>query len=72
MQCRSTPPDWSLWGDRCGTIVDPDGYTWMIGTHPRLLANELKKGTEEMMKQQPASAAADDYLTITRKALVVR
>jgi hypothetical protein len=22
-----------FWGDRCGTIVDPDGYTWMIGTH---------------------------------------
>jgi PhnB protein len=21
-----------FWGDRCGTVVDPDGYTWMIGT----------------------------------------
>jgi PhnB protein len=22
-----------FWGDRCGTVVDPDGYAWMIGTH---------------------------------------
>src|ERR1700716_2468551 len=22
-----------FWGDRCGTIVDPDGYNWMIATH---------------------------------------
>ena len=21
-----------FWGDRCGTVVDPDGYTWMVGT----------------------------------------
>ena len=21
-----------FWGDRCGTIVDPDGYSWMVGT----------------------------------------
>lgn len=21
-----------FWGDRCGTIVDPDGYTWIVGT----------------------------------------
>src|SRR5690349_22662340 len=22
-----------FWGDRCGNLVDPDGYTWMVGTH---------------------------------------
>ncbi len=22
-----------LWGDRCGTVIDPDGYTWMLATH---------------------------------------
>ncbi len=22
-----------FWGDRCGTVVDPDGYAWMVGTH---------------------------------------
>jgi PhnB protein len=49
-----------FWGDRCGTIVDPDGYTWMIGTHKaEPSAKEMKQGMLEMMKQQPASAAAD-------------
>src|SRR5215467_10511256 len=48
-----------FWGDRCGTVVDPDGYTWMVGTHKaEPTAKEMKKGMEEMMKQQPASAAA--------------
>jgi PhnB protein len=50
-----------FWGDRCGTIVDPDGYTWMVGTHKsEPSAKEMKKGMEEMMKQQPPSAAAAD------------
>src|SRR3989449_5004409 len=22
-----------FWGDRCGNVVDPDGYAWMIATH---------------------------------------
>src|SRR5213592_1767125 len=44
-----------FWGDRCGTVVDPDGYTWMVGTHKaEPSAREMKKGMEEMMKQQPA------------------
>src|SRR5580693_7811456 len=50
-----------FWGDRCGTVVDPDGYSWMIGTHKaEPSAKEMKKGMEEMMKQQPAGAAAAD------------
>jgi PhnB protein len=50
-----------FWGDRCGTIVDPDGYTWMVGTHKaEPTAKEMKKGMEEMMRQQPAGAAAAD------------
>ena len=53
-----------FWGDRCGTIVDPDGYTWMVGTHKaELTTKEMKKGMLEMMKtmkQQPGSAAAAD------------
>jgi PhnB protein len=48
-----------FWGDRCGTLVDPDGYTWMVGTHKaEPTAKEMKKGMQAMMKQQPASAAA--------------
>ena len=50
-----------FWGDRCGTVVDPDGYSWMIGTHKaEPSAKEMKKAMEEMMKQQPAGAAAAD------------
>lgn len=53
-----------FWGDRCGTIVDPDGYTWMIGTHKaEPTAKEMKQGMLEMMKQmkqQPAGEVAAD------------
>jgi len=50
-----------FWGDRCGTVVDPDGYTWMVGTHKaEPTAKQMKRGMEEMMKQQPAGAAAAD------------
>ena len=47
-----------FWGDRCGTIADPDGYTWMVGTHKaEPSAKEMKEGMNAMMKQQPAAAA---------------
>jgi PhnB protein len=50
-----------FWGDRCGNVVDPDGYTWMVGTHKsEPTVKEMKKGMEAMMKQQPAGAAAAD------------
>ncbi len=47
-----------FWGDRCGAIVDPEGYAWMAGTHkaePTL--QEMKKKMTEQMGQQPAGAA---------------
>ena len=47
-----------FWGDRCGTIVDPDGYTWMVGTHKaEPTAKEMKEKMLEQMRQQPADAA---------------
>jgi PhnB protein len=51
-----------FWGDRCGTIVDPDDYTWIVGTHKaEPTAKEMNKGMQEMMQQQkPASVAAAD------------
>ena len=50
-----------FWGDRCGNVVDPDGYTWMVGTHKaEPTAKEMKKGVEEMMKQQSPGAAPAD------------
>ena len=33
-----------FWGDRCGKIVDPDGYSWMIGTHK---TGAFDEGNEE-------------------------
>lgn len=29
-----------FWGDRCGSLKDPFGYSWMIGTHTRDLTQE--------------------------------
>jgi PhnB protein len=47
-----------FWGDRCRTVVDPDGYTWMIGTHKaEPAAKEMKGKMAEMMRQQPAGQA---------------
>ena len=44
-----------FWGDRCGTVVDPDGYTWTVATH---IANptpeEMKKKLKEQMRAQAA------------------
>lgn len=48
-----------FWGDRCGTIVDPDGYTWMVGTHKaEPTAKEMKEKMAEMMRQQQPAGAA--------------
>jgi uncharacterized glyoxalase superfamily protein PhnB len=40
-----------FWGDRCGTIVDPDGYVWMVGTH---MSEPTPKEMMEKMKSQMA------------------
>ena len=44
-----------FWGDRCGTVIDPDGHSWTVGTHkaePSL--KEMKEKMMEQMQQQPA------------------
>jgi PhnB protein len=47
-----------FWGDRCGMVVDPDGYGWMVGTHKaEPTTQELKKKIAEQMREQPAGAA---------------
>lgn len=48
-----------FWGDRCGTVVDPEGYMWMIATHkaeptPKEMNQKMK---EQMASSQMASAA---------------
>jgi PhnB protein len=44
-----------FWGDRCGTIVDPDGNSWMIGTH---VAEPTPQEMKKAMKKQASAAAA--------------
>jgi uncharacterized glyoxalase superfamily protein PhnB len=42
-----------FWGDRCGTVVDPEGYTWMIATHIAAPSpQEMKKRMKEQMASQ--------------------
>jgi uncharacterized glyoxalase superfamily protein PhnB len=48
-----------FWGDRCGTIVDLDGNTWMVGTHvTEPTAQEMKKRMKEQMSSQPVGAVS--------------
>ena len=46
-----------FWCDRCGMVVDPDGYGRMVGTHKaEPTAQEMKKKMAKQMTQQPAGA----------------
>ena len=48
-----------FWGDRCGTVVDPDGYTWMVATHvAEPTPQEMQKKMKEQMPAQAAAAGA--------------
>lgn len=41
-----------FWGDRCGTLIDPHGYTWTIATHKEDLSpQEIAQRQAEWMKQ---------------------
>jgi PhnB protein len=40
-----------FWGDRCGTITDPEGYKWTIATRKEdLTPQEMKQRQDEWMK----------------------
>ena len=51
-----------FWGDRCGSLVDAAGYSWMIATHKAEpdMKEMNKKMLEqiEQMKQQSATKTA--------------
>ena len=51
------PVEDMFWGDRCGRLVDPEGFTWYIATH---IADptpaEMKKQMKEDMKKWQARA----------------
>lgn len=48
-----------FWGDRCGTVIDPEGYQWSLATHiadptPREMARKMK---EQMGSMRPPEGA---------------
>jgi PhnB protein len=48
-----------FWGDRCGTIVDADGNTWMIATHiAEPTPQEMKKKMMEQVRAQSAGSGS--------------
>jgi PhnB protein len=48
-----------FWGDRTGTVVDPEGYSWMIATHKaEPTPKEMQKKMKEQMSSQLAASAA--------------
>jgi PhnB protein len=48
-----------FWGDRCGTIVDPEGIAWMVATHMAEPApQEMMKKMKEMSAQAGGAAGA--------------
>lgn len=56
-----------FWGDRCGRLVDPDGYTWYIATHiaeptpaemKKQMIADMKKWEAQKQAQSNAAAAA--------------
>lgn len=45
-----------FWGDRMGTVIDPFGHKWSLGTHVREVGpEEMAKAMEEWGQQQAAS-----------------
>jgi PhnB protein len=48
-----------FWGDRVGTVVDPEGYTWMVATHiAEPTPKEMQQKMKEQMSGQHAAQAA--------------
>ena len=48
-----------FWGDRTGTVVDPEGYAWMIATHKEEpTPAEMRKRMKQQMASQASAQAA--------------
>lgn len=53
-----------FWGDRTGTVIDPEGYMWSIATHKsEPTPAEMKKAMAEMAKAQAATAGPNPSAT---------
>ena len=43
----------AFWGDRCGSVIDPFGHSWMVSTHKKdMSSEEMYKAAEEFMSKQ--------------------
>ena len=48
-----------FWGDRCGSVVDSDGYAWWVATHKaEPTPQEMKKAMRDQARAQQAAAAS--------------
>jgi uncharacterized glyoxalase superfamily protein PhnB len=48
----SMPMADAFWGDRCGTLKDPFGYSWTIATHNRdLTPEEIQEGAKDFFEK---------------------
>ena len=46
-----------FWGDRTGTVIDPEGYRWTIATHKEdLTPQEMQQRMDDFMKQMAGQA----------------
>jgi len=53
------PPMDMFWGDRCGVVVDPNGYPWMVATHTaEPTPQEMSKAMKEQVRAQAAGATS--------------
>lgn len=48
-----------FWGDRCGSLIDPEGYQWSLATHiadptPREMARKMKEQMAAMPRPESA------------------
>jgi len=53
-----------FWGDRCGRLIDPEGYTWYIATHisepsPAEMKKQMKEDMKKWQAQKDQAAAAN-------------
>jgi PhnB protein len=47
-----------FWGDRCGTLTDPEGYTWTIATRKEdLTQDEMQRRAAEWMEKFATQSA---------------
>jgi uncharacterized glyoxalase superfamily protein PhnB len=50
------PVEEMFWGDRCGSLKDPFGYSWMVATHTRDLTDEeIREGARSFFMQAAKS-----------------